>query len=297
MNLILSNLEKQDQLTEVYFFNNTLSPRLRTLMLSLVSVKLEVIRLYGLSYHSSLISYLTGLLECVSYFVCCVVIIIFSNYTERTVHVYFYFTSQKLNIIYIYILHLVRGAMSVLLPPIRTVYLTRFPPFKCLLLTLLVLHCSSKQRSDVFYNTLYPTDYSLEHRLHILERSHLRRLKRRLEERNIHVAGFYHTGPAYEFWKQVLKEQLMILDGYYLIPEKNATYSSAAHGDYKLLRSKGKEQTPIGLMAIADELFIGIHGQNKSRHKVHEYIISLNLSYADRVQFEHRNIIQRGQYS
>lgn len=142
--------------------------------------------------------------------------------------------------------------------------------------------------------------HPLEQPLHALEKAQLDRLKRILTERDIHVGGFYHTGPALKYWNHVIAEQLLLLDGYYTVPKENATYYEAANGAFHRLRAEGSgggAGGPTGLMAIADDLFIGLQGDDDSRRTVHRFILSLNLSYIDRVRFEHRNAVKRSEYS
>ena len=144
--------------------------------------------------------------------------------------------------------------------------------------------------------TLHP----LERPIHILERSQLRKLKKTLRGKDIRIGGFYHIGPALDYWQHVIQEQLMLLDGYYTVPRHNVTYYEASNGAFHRVRLHDKGDPvgtgPGGVMALAEDIFIGLHGTEESRSKVQQFILSLNLSYIDRVQFQHRNAVGRNEF-
>lgn len=86
-----------------------------------------------------------------------------------------------------------------------------------------------------------------EHRVHRLHNAEMllysaehqreQDVKAMLKKENIHINAFFHTSTRDVFWPHVLEEQLKIIDGYFAVPNLNASDEELARGAYQRLRS------------------------------------------------------------
>lgn len=132
-----------------------------------------------------------------------------------------------------------------------------------------------------------------------IERSIMTREKQRVDQlvttlRNVHgydnIQGFYHTSRWRKYWKEVISEQLYLLDGRRPIPEKNyPRYTNKIPWDM--------ENRYTSLLNISTGLFLNIVGDDESHKKdVINFVQSLDLVDAKKIQFNFNRTITRYRY-
>eukprot|EP01039_Chlorochromonas_danica_P004340 gene4337-4761_t len=104
------------------------------------------------------------------------------------------------------------------------------------------------------------------------------------------IQGFYHTSNVRQYWKDVLAEQLYLLDGRRPIPEKNfPRYSKDIPWDNTRLYTS--------LLNISTGLYLNIVAtENQHKEEVENYVKSLNLKHADKIMFNFNRTIPRYLY-
>ncbi|RYH20120.1 hypothetical protein EON65_24500 [archaeon] len=105
-----------------------------------------------------------------------------------------------------------------------------------------------------------------------------------------HIQGFYHTSKWRKFWKEVISEQLYLLDGRRPIPEQNVErYNNIIPWD--------TENYYTSLLNMSTSLYLNVVGPDKSHmEEISKYIDTLGLRYRDKIQVNFNRTIDRYQY-
>lgn len=105
-----------------------------------------------------------------------------------------------------------------------------------------------------------------------------------------HIQGFYHTSKWRTFWKEVISEQLLLLDGRRPIPEKNVErHTNVIPWDM--------DQYYTSLLNMSTGLYLNVVGPDKSHmEEVSKYVDSLGLRFRDKIQINFNRTIGRYQY-
>lgn len=131
-----------------------------------------------------------------------------------------------------------------------------------------------------------------------IEKSIMMREKSRIDQlantlRNVHgyqhIQGFYHTSKWRQYWKEVISEQLYLLDGRRPVPEQNyPRYTNKIPWD---------DSARFASLLNISSLTINIVGQDKShKEEISKYIDSLGLEHAGKITVEFNRTITRGAY-
>ena len=111
----------------------------------------------------------------------------------------------------------------------------------------------------------------------------------RLKREGYHIHGFYHTSTWQEYWKEVVSEQLYILDGRRKFPhEKNAEINHLNGNDnidYSMYEwdTRGRYTS---LLDNTDELYLNVAGQDlKEFQDVKALASYLLLDHIDKIKF------------
>eukprot|EP01031_Cornospumella_fuschlensis_P039386 gene39386-47944_t len=105
-----------------------------------------------------------------------------------------------------------------------------------------------------------------------------------------HIQGFYHTSKWRTFWKEVISEQLLLLDGRRPVPEKNVErYTNVIPWD--------TEHYYTSLLNMSRGLYLNVVGPDKSHmEEVSKYVDSLGLRFRDKIHINFNRTIGRYQY-
>jgi hypothetical protein len=105
------------------------------------------------------------------------------------------------------------------------------------------------------------------------------------------LKGFYHTSAWREYWSEIVKEQMMILDG-----------RRSVLGDAELPYNESvtwSEPQGSSLLAVSDELYINIAGPDiSSFHKIKNFVTNLTLSsrHRSKISFHFNKTIDRSSF-
>jgi hypothetical protein len=143
-------------------------------------------------------------------------------------------------------------------------------------------------------STFHSHQTSLEIEISILHRE-----KQRMEQlaqilRQVygyqHIQGFYHTSKWRTFWKEVISEQLYLLDGRRPVPELNTPrYTNKIPWDMNNMYAS--------LLNISDGLYLNVVGEDEShKQQVEEYINNLDLKHRNKVKVHYNRTITRYAY-
>lgn len=103
-----------------------------------------------------------------------------------------------------------------------------------------------------------------------LERQRFREARKRTIELGAEIRGFYHTSAWQKHWREVVTEQLRMIDGY-------------------------NQSTP-SLLRLADSLHVTIADSNGDFMTMQSHILSLDLRFRKRIRFVHNATIPRATY-
>ena len=123
--------------------------------------------------------------------------------------------------------------------------------------------------------------------LHKLETERFSRIKSEYEKRNIHVDVFYHTSATQEFWKEVIMEQLDLLDGWQHVLKQNAP---------TIQFERSRKRSHGNIMALASNLHVFLHDNPQKVAEIKSAILAADISYKDRILFSEQNTVGRFAY-
>lgn len=111
-----------------------------------------------------------------------------------------------------------------------------------------------------------------------------------LHARNYTIRGFYHTSAWQRYWKEVISEQLLLLDGKRKIPESMDASSTRFVWDFN--------HTWTSLLNASDILYMNVAGPDSlDLVRMQELVKSLNLDNAHKINFNFNYTVGRGFYN
>jgi hypothetical protein len=139
-----------------------------------------------------------------------------------------------------------------------------------------------------------------------LERDRSQSLWRSLSRQGYELYGFYHMSVLHPHWKEVLAEQLRLLDGQRVFPSVNNTrWNSSRYSLYEYVReSTGTGTSPArrrqyaSLLSMSAGLFLNVVGFDSANAKrdlqqVRDFVTQLNLRYGDKIVFHYNDSLGR----
>lgn len=135
-----------------------------------------------------------------------------------------------------------------------------------------------------------------EHRpsvdLHKLESARMLAVSRKYRDMNISVDVFFHMSAWKQFWKEIVHEQLFLLDGRILARRRKAGVSeSPPNWGYSA------SQTAPSVASIARHVYIMLHGDESSVREMRAAVVSSKVSFLDKIIFSQSETIERSMYS
>lgn len=144
------------------------------------------------------------------------------------------------------------------------------------------------------------------------EMSRMDKLLQSLQKQNYEIQGFYHTSTWRGFWKDVVSEQLYLLDGRRKFPQKKmkVTHNTTERGiweeeifipDYASYEwdqsTNNNPQYYTSLLNISTGLYMNIVGEQKSDYDTMKtFVNSLKLKHGNKITFNFNETIGRGVY-
>jgi hypothetical protein len=110
----------------------------------------------------------------------------------------------------------------------------------------------------------------LERQLQLTERQRFKEAKRRATELGTEIRGFYHTSAWQGHWRDIVTEQLQMIDGH--------NFSSPS------------------LLKAVDQLQVVIADSNKDFATMENHIKSLNLRFRKKIKFLHNATVERAAF-
>jgi hypothetical protein len=120
-----------------------------------------------------------------------------------------------------------------------------------------------------------------------------KRAVKEMKQKDINLRGFYHTSSWAPYWKDVLLEQLIMMDGK-RVPRK----WSSSPNNISDMDVQHMYQTKVSLLEEVDQLYLNIAGEtSKDFDKIKSYVESLKLKYFDHIHFNYNKTAPRGAYN
>lgn len=111
-----------------------------------------------------------------------------------------------------------------------------------------------------------------------------------MKARNYVIKGFYHTSAWQTFWKEVISEQLLLLDGKRKIPISMDYENKLFEWD--------RNHTWASLLNASESLYLNVAGPDISDlAKIQEVAKSLNLENAAKIEWNFNATVGRGHYN
>jgi hypothetical protein len=111
-----------------------------------------------------------------------------------------------------------------------------------------------------------------------------------LQEEDTTVKGFYHVSPYTPYWKDVVQEQLFIMDGKKIRSSINSTFVSE--------RFSRRLPRLISILDVIQSLHVNIVGNHTNDYYlVKSFIDSLELLHRNKLLFHFNQTLPRGTFS
>lgn len=162
---------------------------------------------------------------------------------------------------------------------------------------LLIFFTSS---SPIVHGALSSTSgsYADQNKTNVVSREseQWRRAVSEMREKKISLKGFYHTSSWAPYWKDVLIEQLHLMDGK-RIPKKWSTLLNNNPSNITDMSISHMMQTKVALLAEVDELYLNVAGPtSRDLTIIKKFVESLNLKYHQNIHFNWNQTADRGAY-
>ena len=130
-----------------------------------------------------------------------------------------------------------------------------------------------------------PHAKTAHHNLHRLEWDIFNRTVHKYREMNINIEVFYHASMYRKYWKDIILEQLDLLDGWQHV-------RNGSHGPF----SRTKAKTPANIMSVANKVNILLHGNMEQVETMKNAILGADVSYKNKMSLSSSPTIDRGQF-
>lgn len=155
----------------------------------------------------------------------------------------------------------------------------------CLIFQLWIATCSSQEKAE-----------KLEKKSTNLVSKELEQWRRAVDEmrqKKIKIKGFYHTSSWAPYWKDVLLEQLYMLDG-----KRTPRKWSNNPGNTTDMDIERMYQTKVSLLEESEQLYLNVAGPtSKDLTTIKTFVDSLNLKFKNQIYFNYNKTAGRGEYS
>ena len=125
-----------------------------------------------------------------------------------------------------------------------------------------------------------------------METDHWSRALNEMKLKNIKLKGFYHASSWAPYWRDVLIEQLFLLDGKRVPGKWSNNPLNISDMDISHMY-----QTKIRLLENTEQLYLNIVGPTFNDFTtVKEFVDSLNLTFKDNIHFNYNKTLTRGEF-
>jgi hypothetical protein len=106
------------------------------------------------------------------------------------------------------------------------------------------------------------------------------------------IKGFYHTSTWKHGWKDVILQQLYLVDGRRRVPK------IVTEGDKRTIKFVWDDRRWASLLRVSSELFLNVAGEkNEDLEKMRQVVDGANLRYRNKIRLNFNRTIGRGSYN